>query len=186
MTGTIETVETVVDSSCLINLCAAGDLATILPPIGLRFVVPPAVKDEVHHLRRRSGVDAVLEAIDLRGAIDAGLIGVCDLESERETELYVEFAAALDDAEAMCIAIAAARHWMLAADDRRALRIAVENGVAMITTPELMRRWAENSSASAESVRTALENIEAAARYVPPRDSPEIRWWTKSIEARNG
>lgn len=65
--------ETVVDSSCPTDLCAAGPLAVVLPQIGLRFLIPLAVGREAHCLRRRKG-DLELARIDLRDAIEAGLL----------------------------------------------------------------------------------------------------------------
>jgi predicted nucleic acid-binding protein len=96
-------------------------------------------------------------------------------------EFYVEFAADLDDGEAMALAIARARAWLLATDDRKARRRAVESGVSIVTTPELMKRWADSSRVPAEEIRSALERIQARARFVPAPDFPEYEWWTARL-----
>lgn len=173
--------DTVVDSSCLINLCAAGDLSTMLPPLELEICIPPAVEAESLYLR--PGKDGFVEPqrIDLREIIQKGLIRICPLHGAKELELYVHFAESLDDGEAMCMALAVSRRWILAADDRKALRIAAENQVKTITTPEVMHRWATKSKASAQDICAALERIENAARFRPPVGSPRHAWWQSCL-----
>ena len=173
--------KTIVDSSSLINLYAAGDPSIIVPALELELYVPPAVEKESNYLRRREGDELQLVPIDFRESVSLGLIQISALEGEREFEFYVQFAASLDDGEAMCLALALSRHWLLAADDRKALRIAKENEIPTVTTPELMRRWAANSKASPETVSAALKEIENAARFVPPRDSPHFEWWSSHV-----
>lgn len=173
--------DTVVDSSCLINLCAAGDLASMLSPLELEICVPPAVEAESVYLRPERDGLVEQQRIDLREVIRQGLIRVCPLDGVKELELYVHFAESLDDGEAMCMALAVSRHWMLAADDRKALRIAAENQVKTITTPEVMHRWATKSKASVRDIRAALERIENAARFRPPVGSPRRAWWLSCL-----
>ena len=54
---------------------------------------------------------------------------------EKKTAIAVEFAAQIDDGEASCLAIAKSRGWLVATDDRKAIRLAVKSGISVITTP---------------------------------------------------
>ena len=55
----------VVDSSCLINLCATAEVRSILSTMDVRLHVPPAVDCESNYLRRRRPDAEEFEPIDL-------------------------------------------------------------------------------------------------------------------------
>ena len=105
--------------------------------------------------------------IDLDHYTAAGLLHKCDFEGQEEIELFVQMAAQLGDGEAACFAIAARRGWALATDDRRARRFAAESSLAVITTPELVKLWAENTQASDEEIVVVLQNIQRFAYFTP-------------------
>ena len=176
----------VIDSCCLINLCAAGQLSDVIPPLGLSWHIPPPVKAETLFLRTRE-VDGSLgrEAVDLQPSIDAGVLRVCEPESGAEMDLYVELAGVLDDAEAMALAIAKCRRWVLATDDRLAIRQAMDLGVPLITTPELMRKWATATAASQAELSVALQRVQSRARFIPSPKFPFYDWWVRNA-ARPG
>src|SRR6266540_3934446 len=134
----------IVDACCIINLYAAGNMLALLPALGGEWHVPVLVTTEALYVRKPDPEDAarlVKEAIDLKPALDAGILRTCDAATDAETALFVELAVALDDGEAMCLAIAQSRGWTLATDDRKARRIAAERGVPLISTPELLKQW---------------------------------------------
>ncbi len=87
----------------------------------------------------------------------------------------------LDDGEAMALAIARLRGWTLATDDRKAKRFADDLDVPVVTTPELMQRWAKASKIRPAKLRTLLSNIQHCARFVPAEDAPGYDWWTDAI-----
>ena len=70
-----------------------------------------------------------------------------------------------------------------ATDDRKARRRAVELGVRIITTPQIMRLWADNSGNDRGAIRTALLNIQSFAKFVPAEDFPEYDWWNALVDA---
>jgi len=163
------------DACCLINLCAAGTIlggelplagprrrgrrGTAASPkpgsgVGLNLHVPSKVAEETLYILQQDPDDAsklVKVPIDLDHYTAAGLLHECDLQGPEETELFVQMAAQLGDGEAACFAISANRGWALATDDRRARRFAAESSLAVITTPELVKLWAENTQASRRS-----------------------------------
>lgn len=174
----------IVDACCLINLYASGKVEAILPACGGDFYVSEQVQAEALSIRQPDSEDPSLlvrSPIDLSQAISSGLIKACRFESEAESALFVEFATLIDDGEASCLAIAKSRGWLVATDDRKALRLASESGIAVITTPELVQRWVQNSQPSERDLVDLLHCIERFARFRPRRGSPLCDWWSDFV-----
>ena len=193
------------DACCLINLCAAGRIlhpsssstaktqrgakahksARHCPGFGLSLHVPAKVTGEALYIMQFDEEDQtkLVECpLDLQPYVTAGLLAPCDLETPEEIELFVQMAAQLGDGEAACFALVAKRGWALATDDRRARRIAAESSLTVITTPELVKLWAENTHASNEEIGTVLQNIQRFAYFTPRPNSPEYAWWGSCVE----
>ncbi len=193
-----------VDACCLINLLAAREILTparsrprrrrkqgisaegteVAHGLGMRLHVPAKVAQETLYLLQpgeRQEDKPVKTPIELAPLIESGAIQTCDLESDEETELFVNLAVKLDDGEAACLAIAQSRKWLLGTDDRPATKLAARSGVSVITTPEMVKQWAKTTRATEASIATVIQNIQTFARFVPRRDSPEYRWWIGKI-----
>lgn len=176
----------IVDACCLINLYASGKIQEIIPACGGSFYVPQEVQNESLSIRQPDPSDSAIlipVPIDLSEAISQGLIQGCQLAGAAENESYVEFASYLDDGEASSLAIAKSRGWILATDDRKAIRIATEAGVPVITTPELVDRWMNSAHPTADELAVAIRGIERFARFRPRRTSPLYDWWTRLSDA---
>ena len=120
--------------------------------------------------------------VDISPLIGEGLLLVLHLETPGEESSFVELAALLDDGEASTGAIALNRGYSVAIDDRKARRVLGERapGMKLVSTLEIMRRWAE--SVPAQEVSQALRVMRRGARYVPgPRD-PLNPWWRDMME----
>jgi len=171
----------IVDACCLINLYAVGDdFCSLLRATGSSFHVPQTVADEALNVCRPDEEDdekTVKEEIDLSPAVEAQLIQLCDLQTPRENLLFVQFAAELSDGEAICLAIAQSRGWIVATDDRKAQRLAGQSGIAAVTTPELIKRWVDAESIVDAEVREVLQRIRRCARFIPRKGSPLFEWW---------
>ena len=169
----------IVDACCLINLSASGKESRIFRACGGLWV-PTQVQSEALRIRRIDE-DAperlVSQDIDVSVAISAGYIHACSLEGRDEWDAFVGFAMQLDDGEASCLAIAKSRGWTVATDDRKARRIATDNGISLISTPELIRRWVDARSPSETAVIEVLRNIERFASFRPRRTDPLHGWW---------
>ncbi len=175
----------IVDSCCLINLYATGNTLHILEVYRGELYVPQVVRDETLTIRKPSDEDVtklVTEAIDLREALDAGLLQECCLNNELEVGSFVRFASELDDGEAVCLAIAKSRGWAVATDDRKAIRVATEVEVATITTAELVRRWVDVAKPCEDQIGQVLRRIEQFARFRPRKASPLSQWWAEMCE----
>jgi len=175
----------IIDTCCLINLCAVGGLSDWLPALGLLWHVPSAVMDEAIFLRRTQEAGKPRkEEVDLRPLVADGTLRVCDIESAEELALYVRLASELDDGEAMAMALARCRNWLLATDDRKARRLASDLAVAVLTTPELMKRWADAASPAPGKLAAALRRVQELARFVPAPDFPLHDWWRQNANPR--
>src|SRR5262245_47000543 len=176
--------DAIVDSCCVINLYAAGNLLALLPPLGLRLHLPEKVLGESLYVRQPDPADAtrlVQRKVELDPVIGAGLLHRCDLEGEEELDLFVQLATTLDDGEAACLAIARVRGWTLATDDRKGRREAGNLGVPVVTTPELVKAWADATKADDSAVAELLRNIQNYARFTPHKTMPLHSWWVDAI-----
>jgi len=175
----------IVDACCIINLYSAtDDFCSLVQGIGGPLHVPEAVARESLYVCRpdeENEQKIVKEGIDLAPAIDAGLVQLCDVRTAQESALFLRFAVDLDDGEAACLAIAQARGWTVATDDRKAQRLAGESGMAVVTTPELMKRWADAESIGDVETGKVLQRIRSFARFVPRRDSVLSEWWLEKL-----
>jgi predicted nucleic acid-binding protein len=176
--------DAIVDSCCVINLYAAGNLLSLIPPLGVGLHVPGKVLEESLYVRQPDPADAtklVQRPVDLSPALQAGVLHRCDLEGQTELALFVQLATTLDDGEAACLAIAKTRGWTLATDDRRARREAGNLGVPVVTTPELVKAWADATGAEQAAIAKLLADIQTYASFSPHKTMPLYSWWMETI-----
>lgn len=172
----------ILDASCLINLRASGQLPSILTILP----VPIAVAAYVHVsevLWEYAGPDDDItrtkQPIDLRPLIDHGHVQLVDIESDAEAQTMVNYAARMDDGEAITSAIAVHRNWAIAVDDRKARRVMTDHNpqIQIVSTLELVRYWAEALRPSDAEVTHALQKIRYRGKYLPHADHPQFAWW---------
>jgi predicted nucleic acid-binding protein len=160
--------EVVLDTCCLVNLAAVDGTLDCLATFDVTWYVPAAVQAEGVFIRTAADSREV-RRIDLAAALSAGTVQICAPAGDADHALYVEFALGLDDGEAMALAIAKNRGWKLATDVRKARNKASAVGVTVLTTPELLQRWAFRVGSTDAQVADVLRRIEALARFVPSR-----------------
>lgn len=174
--------DAIVDACCFINLYATGDLRGFLTELAWEWHLPSAALAESLYIRVTVDEgDDKRAPIQAQPYIDEKLITLVDVGNADEAELYVRLAGDLDDGEAMALAIAKLRGWTLATDDRKAKRFAGNLGVPVVTTPELMERWAKASKMRPAKLKTLLNNIQSGARFAPAEDAQGYEWWTAAI-----
>ncbi len=177
----------VIDSCCLINLYATGKLGQLLETVGWSWKLPEVVAREALYLRVKDAEgNPGREAIDLTPFVSTRLLQTAAPQTETEFAAYVDLAVAVDDGKAMALALAVCRGWRLATDDAKALRTAEQKGVKCVTTPEIIRQWAEATAAPTGEVAAMLMAIQERARFAPPRSHPLGRWWARSLEGIEG
>lgn len=184
--------DVVIDACCLINLHAAeilcpsadSSLQGICSCLDFHFHMPEIVSQEALYLRRitEGEIHPIKETIDLSVYESEGIVHLYVIENEIETQRWVQYAMQVDDGEAACLAIAQSRRWMLATDDRKASRIAAENGVTVVSTPQIVQDWANITNADNHILREIIQRIENNASYRPRKASPYYSWWMKFVD----
>ena len=87
------------------------------------------------------------------------------------------------DGEAMCLAIAESRGWSIATDDRKAIRVAQQAGLAVVSCPELIKAWADATGQTAKLLVQVLTDIQTLAQFRPNATMPESSWWYKRLSS---
>jgi hypothetical protein len=169
------------DACVALNLLASGiDLSELAGATNVRFLMTSIVASEMLWLDPLDPADPREhfdgDALNTRGVV---LVALDDDESDR----FVDLARDIDDGEASTIAVAIHRALRVATDDRKALRLAASQSppVEVVRTTELVRRWAEVSGADSGRVTQVVRSIQTRSSYVPPRDDPQLDWWTEVI-----
>ena len=170
-----------IDACCLIDLLASGETEAILHSSGFTWHLPSAVQGEIQYRRQYDPTQpgkTVNVAVDLSGMISAGLLTTCDPRNQQELDQFTRYAALFrSDGEAMCLAIAEQRQWVVATDDRRAIRVGKQAGLTVVSCPELVKAWAKATGPDPAALRTALQDIEVLAQFKPISTMPEYQWW---------
>jgi predicted nucleic acid-binding protein len=177
--------DVVLDTCCLVNLAAIDGTLDCLASFELIWYVPTAVQTEGVFIRVAADSREV-QRIDLTPSITKGTVQICSPADDAEHALYVELALNLGDGEAMALAIAKHRGWKVATDDRKARTKADAVGVSVVTTPELVQRWASDTARSKADVTMALRRIETLARFSPAENSPAAKWWRQLLDENLG
>lgn len=160
--STDETV--MLDACCLLNLSATGQIDRVLRELAMVVGAAERVTHEALFVlpRTAGGESGRPEPVDLPGLVDRGLVTVHSIETDEEASSYVAFAADLDDGEAMTCAIAVHRRFAVATDDRKAIRILRQRApqVSVVSTPELLRLWAEGAGLGPVELRQMLIDVQ--------------------------
>lgn len=174
------------DTCCLINLFASAHIEDIISAVPLPFSVAEAVRREaLYILPEREPAEPPTEAepVSIEPLVASGLLEVLQPDSEQEAGTYIDFAAELDDGEAMTCALAIHRSYDIATDERKAIRILAERApqVAVHTTSSLVRWWSEVGHVDPQVVRRALNAIQVRGRFRPGKTDPLLSWWESML-----
>jgi predicted nucleic acid-binding protein len=169
------------DACVLINLLAGGRFEDIASGCGLRFAIASVVAQETMYLHDADSGQR--EIIDLKPLIEKEILETLTAESENEKLRYIELALNLDDGEAESVAIAEARNFGLATDDRKARNLIQREGlkIELWSTCSLLRHWQSKCSVSDRELKNILTNIFKRARYRPKSGHPDFDWWTNLL-----
>ncbi|MDE0475316.1 MAG: hypothetical protein OXI50_12200 [Gammaproteobacteria bacterium] len=178
----------ILDASCLLNLYATERFKDIAASLREQVAVADYVLDqEALFIRREAPTDGEDEqlVVDLSPFVSEGLVEVMHLASPSEETTFVALASIIDDGEAATAALAIHRGCSVATDDRKARRVLSEQAptVPLVSTLDLLVRWAETDSVPLTELRTALERVRSGASYVPGPRNPHYMWWLKVMRA---
>lgn len=166
------------DTCVLINLVASGHVEDVVGTADEEFAICSAVEDESVFLRSQDP-QSPQEPVQVQSLVQSGLLRVCQLEAGEEA-MYVGYASQLDDGEAMSLAIAHSRGFILATDDRKARRLfqaAVNDPARLVSTSGILRAWSKRSGTSHAELKAALSQVSLRARFFPPSDDSHYQWW---------
>jgi hypothetical protein len=162
-------------------LLATEHTEAILRAAGFAWHMPTAVQSEVQYVRQYDPAQAgqvVQVPADLSTLISNGVLIPCSPQGQSETDRYVHYAAVFrSDGEAMCLAIAEQRSWTIATDDRKAITVAKKVGLVVVSSPELLKSWADTENPDQATLTQALQNIQVLAQFRPSSTMPENKWW---------
>lgn len=174
-----------IDACCLIDLLATGHVEAILRAAGLDWHLPSAVEGEVQHVRQHDPAQPgqlLNVAVDLSPLKTSGTLQVCTPANQIEQDRFIHYASLFrSDGEAMCLAIAEQRGWVVATDDRKAIRVAQQAGLTVVSCPVLVKRWADLAKPDHATLCKVLENIQVLAQFKPNPGMPEHQWWVDEL-----
>lgn len=175
----------ILDACVLLNLLATKIAEDVLRAAAQTAFICVLVEAESLYLRNENDLNE-LEPVDLKPLIEAGVLQLCDVESEEEEQLFVNLAGKLDDGEAMSLAIALNRGWSCSTDDKKARRIFLENTndeQLLLGTSDLIRNWAEFNQVATKDVKAVLELIALKSRFRPPVSDRNYQWWNDTMQS---
>jgi hypothetical protein len=174
-----------IDACCLIDLLASGDAEGILRASGFRWHMPTAVQGEVRYCRQHDPVQVgktLNVAVDLSGMIASGVLAACSPQTQQELDRFTHYATMFrSDGEAMCLALAEQRKWLVATDDRKAMRVAQRAGLTVVSCPELVKGWVDVTKPDQARLSRVLQDIQALAQFTPNPTMPEQQWWADEL-----
>jgi len=178
---------TLIDACCLIDLLASGEAEAILRASGHAWYLPDAAQAEVQFGRQEDPAHpgAFLNVpVDLTPHIVSGLLSLCQSDSSQEQARFVHYATLFrSDGEAMCLALAECRGWLVATDDRKAIRVAQRVGLTVLSCPELIKTWADATRPDTASLVRVLSDIQRLAQFRPNSTMPESAWWFNQLSS---
>jgi hypothetical protein len=174
-----------IDACCLIDLLASGEAEAILRACGFTWHLPAAVQAEVQYRRQNDPAQpgkTIMVPVDLSPMIASGLLSVCSPQTQQELDQFTQYATTFrSDGEAMCLALAGERKWIVATDDRKAIRIAQQAGLTVVSCPELLKTWANVSIPDQTTLLRVLHDIQVLAQFKPNATMPEFQWWVNEL-----
>jgi hypothetical protein len=175
-----------IDACCLIDLLASGHIEAILGACGHAWHLSVAVQGEVQYIRQPDPADPskiTPVQVDLNPLLASGVLTLCQPDNQQEEDLFTQYATRFrSDGEAMCLALAESRDWLIATDDRKAIRIALQAGLTVLSSPHLVKTWADTDGPDQTTVTKALQDIELFAQFRPNPTMPEYQWWVGQLE----
>lgn len=177
--------DAIIDACCLIDLLASGEADAVLRSYELTWHLPTTVIAEVQYVRQLDPTQpgrTIMAPVDLSPIISSGLLTVCSPQTQQELDQFTQFATIFrSDGEAMCLAIAMQRNWIVATDDRKAIRVAQQSGLTVVSCPELVKHWAAAVGPDQASLLRILRNIQDLAQFTPNATLPEYQWWVDEL-----
>jgi hypothetical protein len=177
---------TVLDACTLLNLRAGWGHLSALLNSDTRWVVGERALQEAQFTYEFDAVGQRQKVqLTARCLVEEGGLEVLSLQPN-ELPVFIDFASQLDDGEAEALALAATRGFAVVSDDGLARKIASQHSpsIACLSTPEVLRLWAENHPERTAQLPQVLHRIQTLARFQPSvKRSEERVWWQSYVGA---
>jgi hypothetical protein len=174
-----------IDACCMIDLLSSGRAEAILRAGGFTWQLPFAVQGEIQYLRQHDPKQPgklVKVPAALSGLVSSGVLTVCAPKNQKELDRYTHYATVFrSDGESMCLALAEQRKWAIATDDRKAIRVAQQVGLTVVSCPELVKAWAAAAGPDQPTLVKTLHDIQVLAQFKPNPSMPEYGWWVAQL-----
>lgn len=174
-----------IDACCLIDLLASGQAESILGATGHAWHVPSSVQAEVQHVRQHDPDNPGLYRnvpVDFTPFVSSGVLTPCQPDDPQEQARYVQYATLFrSDGEAMCLALAECRGWTVATDDRKAILVAQQAGLRVVSCPDLVKAWADVTRPDTSTLKQVLNDIQMLAQFRPNSSMAESDWWSQCL-----
>jgi len=177
----------VIDACCLIDLLVSGHMEAILRASKFAWRIPTAIRSEIQYIRQHDPIEVgtfIKVPVDLTSQLRSGLLSLCEPENTSEERRFVQYAAQFrTDGEAMFLAIAESRGWPVATDDRKAIRVAQQAGLTVISCPELVKAWFDATKPDSAALVQLLTDIQTLAQFRPNATMPQAAWWLNQLSS---
>jgi len=173
----------ILDACVLINLLATGRAQDIMSESGYQFGICSVVKNESIYLRATDS-SAPPEEVKLDLYVESSRLTVYELSGDAEKELYIDYAAELDDGEAMSLALVCSRGFSMASDDRKARRLFMEeipDLKRLLSTSQILKDWSEKIGLDSTELRQVLIEVSRRGRFFPNSGDTHFAWWSKAM-----
>ena len=172
----------ILDSCVLINLLATRKASRIASESAYQFGICSVVENESIYLRA-ADLGAPIEPVKLSPYVESGEFAVFKIRGHAEQELYVDYAAELDDGEAMSLALVRSRGFSMATDDRKARRLFTEeiaDSNRLLSTPQILKDWSEKAGLDAAGLKQMLTEVSQRGRFLPNSSDAYFEWWSRA------
>ena len=174
-----------IDACCLIDLLASGQAEAILRATGHGWHLPTSVQAEVQYVRQHDPDNPGSYrnvTVDLTPFLGSGVLTACQPDDPQEQARYVHYATLFrSDGEAMCLALAECRGWTVATDDRKAILVAQQAGLRVVSCPDLVKAWADVTRPDTSTLKQVLNDIQMLAQFRPNSSMAETDWWSQCL-----
>ena len=173
----------ILDACVLINILASGRAQEILTGCEYKFGICTVVSKKSIYLRA-ADPNAPPDTVDLEPFVKSKCLTVYALTGNQEQTLYVDYAADLDDGEAITLSLAFSRGFTVATDDRKARRIFLEDTgdmTRLLSTPQILKSWSPRAGLTAVELKKMLLEVSRRGRFSPHSGDPEFTWWSKAV-----
>ncbi len=177
----------IIDCCSLINLYTGWGSLEELPGLGCQWYLCEAVLNEAEHTREYgNGGQFISVPLDTEQLTCSKLLELVAPASDEERDDYLDFASEVDDGEAQALAIAKHRGYTLLTDDRKAVRLAQREDIAVpiVSTARILQIWVSLNPENEEMLPGIIRRIEELARFSPRRGSTDYEWWRTYREPR--